>query len=680
MTDLKKNLLLILAIMLSNLSAVAGIAVLDISGRNGESDTSGDWSRGLYSATYMCDIAGYDYRVTSDLQEAMEEDLILFSTCITKKSFSRDEWESIQKWVNDGGILLSPALRAVDSASADIVAGLFGVDTSMNIVKSNERTIINWNPDHFDDTELEYIDEDHERATSIGQVKSFSLAADGCDVLAHFDDGSPAVGRKFCGKGKTYIVPVAWRDVIQRNQLNKDQKSSREYNNGFEPSSDVWALFLRSIYASSKDISVWKFTVPGGYTQLLVPTHDCDSRTAYDEMHFMADYEKSLGFRGHYFLTVHYFSDKVNFGHSYLSDFYNSETIPKAAALLADGHTVGSHSICHFPDFNKTDNVDVVTRDEYAFRATCEDGVSTGASTWAEIVMSKQILQEDLGNNVRSFRSGHLCVNKDFHAMLREGDYSFQSCYTGGDLLSEFPFFGRFDNQWEGEQSNVLTMQLHISDVYNNKDGVIPLNDDTWNTHPAPDDWFKAMQKLRGNYASAVLLIHPNREWKMTLQKRLIDQLDLNEVGLYNFEDYGDFWLSRLRNDFSYDYDASNGVLTITTDTQSMIYDKLTYAVEVYGDGFEKAVVKDADGKHTFDADLKQLSDHRYLVIPKDCGYNSGTNVDEITSSETYIPDGVYDINGRVVSNGSNVSDTVRNLPKGIYVVKEGKETKKLKI
>lgn len=680
MTYLTKNLLLILAITLSNLSALAGIAVLDISGRNGESDTSGDWSRGLYSATYMCDIAGYDYKVTSDLQEAMEEDLILFSTCITKKSFSRDEWELILTWVNNGGILLSPALRAVDPSSADIVADLFGVDTSKNIVKSNERNIINWNPEYYNDAELEYIDEDHERATSIGQVKSFSFAADGCDVLANYDDGSPAVGRKLLGKGKAYIVPVAWRDVIQRNQLNKDQKSSREYNNGFEPSSDVWALFLRSIYANSRDISVWKFTVPAGYTQLLVPTHDCDSRTAYDEMHFMADYEKSLGFRGHYFLTVHYYSDKVNFGHSYLSDFYNSETIPKAATLLADGHTVGSHSICHFPDFNKTDNVDVVTKEEYAQRATCEEGVSRGASTWAEIVMSKQILQEDLGNNVRSFRSGHLCVNKDFHAMLKEGDYSFQSCYTGGDILSEFPFFGRFDNQWEGDQSNVLTIQLHISDVYNNKEGVIPLNDDTWNTHPAPDDWFKAMQKLRGNYASAILLIHPNREWKMTLQKRLIDQLDLNEVGLYNFEDYGDFWLSRLNNEFTYDYNNANGMLTITTDTKSMIDNKLTYAVEVYDDNFEKAVVMNPDGSQTFETELKQLSDHRYLVIPKDCGYNQSTSADEILSESAYGLDGVYDLNGRVVSNGCNVSEIVRNLPKGIYVVKEGQETKKLKI
>ncbi len=94
-----------------------------------------------------------------------------------------------------------------------------------------------------------------------------------------------------------------------------------------------------------------------------------------------------------------------------------------------------------------------MTKEEYAHRATCVDGTSTGASTWAEIVLSKQIIEEDLGNNVRSFRSGHLCVNPDFHAMLETGDYAFQSCYTGGDILSEFPFFGHFDNGWEKDQS-----------------------------------------------------------------------------------------------------------------------------------------------------------------------------------------------------------------------------------
>lgn len=668
-----------LALSAVSFDVAAGIAVVDMTARNRENEISGDWSRSLYSARYMCDIAGYDYVVTPDVDEAVKHDMILFSNCITSDSFDRAEWEKLSGWVNGGGVILSPALRSVGNDSKDIVGDLFGVDTAETVRKSNSRKIIHWNPDCFADPELEYIDEENERATSIGEVKSFSLAAREADVLASFDTGGAAVTRNSYGAGKAYIASVTWRDVIQRNQLNKDLGASREYNNGFEPSSDVWALFMRSIYAASHPVSVWKFTVPGGYTQLLVPTHDCDSRTAYDEMHFMSDYEKSLGFSGHYFLTVHYFSDKLNFGHSYLSDFYNETTVEMARRLLTDGHTVGSHSICHFPDFNKTRNTDVVTRDEYAHRATCVDGVSTGASTWAEIVMSKQILRDDLKNDVRSFRSGHLCVNPDFHAMMELGDYEFQSCFTGGDILSEFPFFGRINNQWEGNLSNVLTMQLHISDVYNNKAGAMPLNDDTWSTHPAPDDWYESMRKLRGNYASAVLLIHPNREWKMTLQKKLVDRLDHAEVAMYNFEDYGDFWISRLNTGYSYCFDSADGMLTVFADTDSLAASKLTFAVEVSDGAISGARIKSFDGGQTLEADLRKIADNRYLVIPKIYEYGAGGAVGQLHGA-TVSFDAVYDLHGRMVLTGEDVGGARDMLPSGIYIIRSGKSASKLKI
>ncbi|MDE6638004.1 MAG: hypothetical protein K2K32_07200, partial [Muribaculaceae bacterium] len=605
-----------LALALFSATATAGIAVLDICERNYEVESLGTGSRQVYSASYLCDIAGYDYIVTDSLEEAMNEDMILLANVMTNTSFSKEELGNIAEWIKAGGVFVVPAIKSVPSSATDEIAEIFGIDAKGRFTKSTDRKLIKWNSEYFADRELEYIDEDHERETSIGTVNSYIFTPNTCDVLANFSDGNAAVARNVLGKGAAYLSGVSWRDVVQRNQLNKDQNSSRQYNNGFEPSSDVWALFLRSIYAKAKGVSVWKFTVPAGYIQLLVPTHDCDSRTAYDAMHYMSEYEKSLGMKGHYFLTVHYFSDKVNFGHSYLSDFYNSETIPKAIELLNDGHTVGSHSLCHFPDFNKTRNTDVVTREEYAHRATCVDGTSTGVSTWAEIVMSKQILEEDLGNNVRSFRSGHLCVNPDFHAMLEEGNYNFQSCYTGGDILSEFPFFGRFNNDWTGDQSNVLTMQLHISDVYNNKEGQEPLNNDTWDHHNCVNDWESAMQKLRGNYASAILLIHPNRDWKMTLQKRLVERLDLSEVGMYNFEDYGDFWISRLNNKYTYNFNEADGQLTIITDDISDLKKNLmTYCVEISDQPVTSVVISNGDGTEVYDAKIKKLTDTRYLAL-----------------------------------------------------------------
>ncbi len=656
-------------------SALAGIAVLDITEKSGDNEISGDYSRQVYSATYMCDIAGYDYILTKSIEEAKTQNVILIANVITSSSFTREEYQSLYDWVQAGGTLVAPAIKTVSSASSDIISGMFGIDATKNPTKSSDRPIIYWNPDFYGDKELEYIDEDHERETSIGSVKSFTFTPGDCDVLAHFDKGKAAVARKVSGKGTAYLVGISWRDVIQRNQLNKDQGSSREYNNGFEPSSDVWALFLRSIHAKATGLSVWKFTVPDGYVQLLVPTHDCDSRTAYDAMHYMSDYEKSLGFSGHYFLTAHYYSDKVNFGHSYLSDFYNKETIPKAKDLLKNGHTVGSHSVCHFPDFNKTRNTDIVTQDEYAHRATCEDGVSTGASTWAEIVMSKQIIEGDLGNHVRSFRSGHLCVNPDFHNMLETGDYSFQSCYTAGDLLSEFPFFGRYDNEWSKDQSRVLTLPLHISDVYNNKGD--PLNDDTWSTHRATEDWKQAMQKLRGNYASAILLIHPNREWKMSMQKILTESLDLNEVGMYNFEDYGDFWLTRLKNKYSYSYNEENGQLTVVTDLEDIKKCGMTYAVETGGKEIKSALVCNSDATSGYKAKIKKLTDTRYLIIPDLT--NQVLAVGELQANQNQLT-GIYDINGTLISTGTEDSDILSRLPKGIYIIKGANSTKKVKI
>ena len=661
-------------------SAYGKIAILDISGSNFENEESEKYSQDIYSATYLCDIAGYNYFVTNSLESAMNQKLILLATPISETSWSYENLSSLSEWIREGGTLLAPGIQSMPKDANDIVAEIFGIDATKQISTKSTRTIINWNPDHYGDRELEYIDEDNERATSIGKVGSMSFTPATCELIATFANGDAAVARHRHGKGNAYLACIHWKDVVQRNQVNKDKSASRQYNNGFEPSSDVWAFFLRSIYANHNGPTVWKFTIPAGYTQLLIPTHDCDSRTAYDEMHFMSEYEKSLGLSGHYFLTTHYYSDKVNFGYSYLSDFYNSETLPKAQQLLEDGHTVGSHSICHFPDFNKTRNTDVVTRDEYAHRATCVDGTSTGASTWAEIVLSKQILEEDLGNNVRSFRSGHLCVNPDFHAMLEEGDYCFQSCYTAGDLLSEFPFFGCINNDWNNELTNVLTMPLHMSDVYNNKDGE-PLNNDTWATHRAPDEWESAMQKLRGNYAAAILLIHPNREWKMTLQKKLIERLDSTEVGLYNFEEYGDFWLSRLNNRYTYTYESEDGHLIITTDTEELMKSKMTFGIEVTDQPVNYVTISNEDATETYTATLKRLTDTRYLAIPDFPDDNNA--VEEITDNyKLHNGKGtIFDINGRFIttfSTSEGLKSILSVLKKGLYIIKEATSTQKV--
>ena len=105
---MKENIRLFITGLMATISAIvclninARIAVLDITSRNYESETSGDFSRQVYSAKYLCDVAGYEYFVTESLEEAMQEDFILFACMISNTSFSRESQDSVSSYNSCG--------------------------------------------------------------------------------------------------------------------------------------------------------------------------------------------------------------------------------------------------------------------------------------------------------------------------------------------------------------------------------------------------------------------------------------------------------------------------------------------------------------------------------------------------------------------------------------------------
>lgn len=582
--------------------------LLDITQRNGDDENGSEAGRNLYSAKYILELAGIPFKTVTNFSEALENgSMILFSSPITDKTFTENEWEELNEWVKEGGTVVSPALANAPTVGMN----LFGISES-NYNKS--RYFYQWNSQYLNEKELKYADEPEEQLVSLANakgsegatsLKSYGYTVSDAEILASFDTGEAAVTRHALGKGYAYSFGVLWRDVIQRSQLNKDFSASRNYSNAFEPSADVYSFFIRSLYGKLQDVSVWKFTVPGGYQSLLIPTHDCDSRTSYDEMHYLSSYEKSLGLRGHYFLTVHYYRAP-----SYMSAFYDEISIKQSLQLLEDGHTIGSHSIGHFPDFSKTERfpITVVTKDEYQPRHDIKTGVTTGGSTWAEIALSRQIIEEDLGNEVKSFRTGHLTMNKNIPVTLKDAGYLYSSCYSAGDLLSEFPFFERIGNAWEGELSPVLQMPLHISDVINSD----PINEDNW--HEKPDLWLKVINKLKGNYAASIILIHPNREWKMQAQKLLIEKMDRNEIGLYNFEEYGDFWTKRHLLDFEHCYLKDKDKLLIQVDNLEMGNKAYVFGIDCQNGKTPREVILMDKNKKSINLKVKQISTERYIA------------------------------------------------------------------
>lgn len=76
MSSTKMNKAIIIATLFAAsclLVSASDLVVLDMTERNrtAENEISGDYSRQLYSATYLCDIAGYDYIITQNLEEAL---------------------------------------------------------------------------------------------------------------------------------------------------------------------------------------------------------------------------------------------------------------------------------------------------------------------------------------------------------------------------------------------------------------------------------------------------------------------------------------------------------------------------------------------------------------------------------------------------------------------------------
>lgn len=586
-----------------------GVALLDMAARNQDNENGSENGRNVYSADYMLELAGVPFFTTTDLAEAMSQSsMILFSSPLKSQTFTTEELDTLTGWVKGGGAIVAPAVIDVSPQ----LTRLFGVSSSAyNKLRYN----IIWSDEHLNRKELEYMDEVEEKDISIGQgrggsgesIKSYAYTLSGAEELASFNTGGAAVVCNKVGNGCAYSFGVLWRDVIQRSQLNKDFSASRWYSNDFEPSADAFPLFIRSAYAKRHPVAVWKFTIPGGYESVLIPTHDCDSQTAYNEMHYMSEYEKSLGLKAHYFLTVHFYRDQP-----YLSAFYNEESIEKAKLLLRDGHTVGSHSIGHFPDFSVTARFPLieVSRDEYCAHHDLATGITTGGSTWAEVVLSKQIIEKDLGNSVRSFRTGHLAMNKNIPKALKMGGYSFSSCYGAGDVLGEFPFLERLGNEWIGEQSMVLQMPLHFSDVINDD----PINEYNWDEKS--ERWLKVLNKLKGNYAPSILLIHPNRDWKMLAEKMLVDKMDRSAVGLWNFEEYGDFWLKRRELKFEYGYLPEKNKIIIKSDRKTISECRNhAFAIEVTPDVHLEEVIMMDENHMGYKMAFKQIAHDRFLVV-----------------------------------------------------------------
>jgi peptidoglycan/xylan/chitin deacetylase (PgdA/CDA1 family) len=299
--------------------------------------------------------------------------------------------------------------------------------------------------------------------------------------------------RRPLGKGAIY--------ALGHNLFSFDHY--RCYVNCFEPSGDLFGLFLREAFREgSLGHLVLKHTVPGLADSVLLVTHDVDAPEAQNAGYWgkagalqMAEVERAHGVRGTFFITT-----------DYVSGYYNEGMVRE---LCADGMCpVGAHSVRH--------GGDLITLPEGTCNETFASYPPTHPSTLCgEVRVSQELLERATGSPVRSWRSPYLDLNPALYDVLAQQGFLADSSLAVGDLKVNLPVSAA---RWGLLQDRFHHQPLHTFPIAL-EDGIgarLSTGEDTreelqnGNFQLFMSLWKYTLLRNAANQAFTTLLVHPS--------------------------------------------------------------------------------------------------------------------------------------------------------------------------
>ncbi len=498
------------------------MAVFDTANRSGISYPRAE----LYGAEQAVKVAGMHYLVTGDINVACSYSMVIVTSPLAEGVLTTAEKIVLSRYVENGGVLFATCLMDRDLFS------LFGITDARS---SRLRTEIIWNI-QSQDPALKWFDDPLEQVISLGSENDFSLETISFSLtaalpLASYNDTSVAATVNRYGAGYAYLLGISFRNIITRNLLGRSLRSYRSYSNGFEPTSDTVMLFLRAIYTKHIAFSCWKKTSPFTSWASFIITHDLCSASSVKMMLDFAKMENRYGISADYNVNTTYQRCRTrDYG-----GFYDESAIKTLKQILNLNHNLASHSVNHFPDFGLfPEGQPGNTKENYH---PWYDGVTTHDGTaYGEIELSKKIVDSDLGVYIRTFRSGHLQFNDKQYNVLEAVGYAYDTTRSANAVLTNFPFVGIRNREYEGQLSAIYEVPMTISDV---------VDDISAETMPLVVAlWLDIALRNAANLAPTVLLVHPNRDFKLSGEEELIRKMPAGIV-FATVDSFGDFWRSR---------------------------------------------------------------------------------------------------------------------------------------
>ena len=467
--------------------------------------------------------AGVPFLITTNYAQALQHRVVLVYPRVSGQTLSEPALRAVAAHPGRGGTLLA---MTVLGGGLEEVCG-FG-----EAVPSKKHFEV-----HFNATNAltAGFNEPQERTIRVADPKNPELTAGTYAYtqprfppLAVFDDGTAAITeRRFDSGGAAYAFGVDFGHLALVGFNNREEHIARSYVNQFEPTLDVLVRLVKNLYVAGEGGSgVTLGTVPSARALSVLITHDIDFTRSLSNALAYANFEKAAGIRATYFLQTKYVRD-------YSDDiFFHRTGVPYAQQLAALGMEVASHSVSHSPTFATFPPGDGAER--YPTYAPFVQNVATtyNGSVLGELRVSKFLIEHFTGQQVLSFRPGHLSNPYSLPQSLAATGYRFSSSVTANNSLTHLPFRLTHDRRRQAE-TPIFEFPVTIEDEEKPRLG-----------ERVPQAVNVARQLARHG-GTCVVLIHPDvLNHKLEFEKRFVAAVK-DAAWFGTVAEFGDWWAAR---------------------------------------------------------------------------------------------------------------------------------------
>ncbi len=464
---------------------------------------------------------GLPFVITQDYKQALEHGMVLVYPEISGSLLSEHALKALAEFPAKGGILIGINVLG---------AGMQEVFGFKEALPSRNHFEVSFNSK---DPLLSSFSHPREITIRVGNplkgpenMGTYSYTQTRQPPLATYEDGTVAITQKFYGRGRAYAVGVDLGFLLLRGYNNRAEEFARSYVNQFEPSLDVLLGLIKAIYQAGEPGAVTIGTVPFGKSLSVLLTHDIDYTKSMENAISYAEYEKSQGIRGTYFIQTKYVRD-------YNDDvFFNEHGVGLLKQLASLGMDLGSHTVAHSKELK---NFPLGSgAEQYPSyspfvknRTTALNGTILG-----ELRISKFLIETFSGQRVLSFRPGELSNPFALPQALQASGYLFSSSVTANSSLTHLPFQLNYGRGTDTEL-NVYEFPVTIEDEEFPQMG-----------EQLPQA-LELAQRIRRHGGCFVVLIHPNvLDHKLEFEKRFVAAVK-SFAWFGSLTEFGQWWSAR---------------------------------------------------------------------------------------------------------------------------------------